>query len=255
MDKYIIRRNNKGIVWFTINRPEKRNAIDYEVMDGLSETISEVKNNQSDKVFVITGIGEKAFCSGGDLAAFQNLMTKEDAYKMLSKMGEILYSLATLEKPTVALLNGLAIGGGCELATACDYRLAFRESRFGFVQGRLGITTGWGGATLLLERVSTDKALQMLLTGNIYTAVEGKDLGYINHILSKDLPNNECEEYISKQIIHNTKVIEAYKKVVNRKWVATQLKQRMFREIEECSVLWASDEHHQAVSSFMNKNN
>jgi len=253
MSKYIVKRDEEGIVWFTINRPEKWNAIDYEVMDGLKKTITEVEENDEDKVLVITGAGQKAFCSGGDLSVFQNLKTEEEAYQMLSKMGRILYSLATLTKPTIALLNGLAIGGGCELATACDYRLASSGSRFGFVQGKQGITTGWGGATLLLERVSIDKAYHLLLTGEIFSSEAGKELGFIQHTLSVDNSIMECKEFISKEFLHNTKVVNAYKKVVNRKWSATRLKERITEEIKECTTLWVTEEHLEAVRKIMQK--
>lgn len=253
MSKYVVIRDEKGIVWFTINRPEKWNAIDYDVMDGLAKTIHEVERNDSDKVLVITGAGQKAFCSGGDLSVFQHLKTEEEAFQMLSKMGLILYSLATLSKPTIALVNGLAIGGGCELATACDYRLASRESRFGFVHGNQGITTGWGGATLLLERISIDKAYHLLWTGNIHTAEEGKELGFIQHVLSEGNFIKACEEFISKEILHTSKVIKSYKKVVNRKWIQTDLKERIMEEIKECSALWVSDEHFDAVRKIMQK--
>ncbi|MFD1777784.1 enoyl-CoA hydratase/isomerase family protein [Fredinandcohnia salidurans] len=253
MSKYIVKRDEEGIVWFTINRPEKWNAIDYEVMDGLKKTITEVEENDDDKVLVITGTGQKAFCSGGDLSVFQNLNTEQEAYQMLSKMGMILYSLATLTKPTIALLNGLAIGGGCELATACDYRLASRGSRFGFVQGKQGITTGWGGATILLERVSIDKAYHLLLTGEIFSSEDGKELGFIQHILSEDNSIMECKEFISKEFLHNTKVVNAYKKVVNRKWSATRMKERITEEIKECTTLWVTEEHLEAVRKIMQK--
>ncbi|MFS0823721.1 enoyl-CoA hydratase/isomerase family protein [Bacillus sp. 1P02SD] len=253
MSKYIVNRDAQGVVWFTINRPEKWNAIDYDVMDGLLQTITEVEESKDDRIFVITGAGHKAFCSGGDLSVFQNLQTVEKSYRMLSKMGMILYKLATLSKPTIALLNGLAIGGGCELATACDYRLASRQSRFGFVQGKQGITTGWGGATLLLERVSIDKAYHLLMTGEVISAEDGKELGFIQHVLSGDNVMKDCEEYISKEFLHTTKVVKAYKKVVIRKWLATGLKERMLKEIEECSALWVTDEHFEAVRKIMRK--
>ncbi|WP_317616330.1 enoyl-CoA hydratase/isomerase family protein [Bacillus sp. HNG] len=253
MTKYIVNRDTQGIVWFTINRPEKWNAIDYDVMDGLLQTITEVEKNEDDRVFVITGAGQKAFCSGGDLSVFQNLQTVEDAYQMLSKMGMILYKLATLSKPTIALLNGLAIGGGCELATACDYRLASRGSRFGFVQGKQGITTGWGGASLLLERISFDKAYHLLMTGDINSAEVGIELGFIQHVLSDDDLKRDCEEIIANEFLHTTKVVKAYKKVVIRKWLATGLKERMLEEIEECSALWVTDEHLEAVRKIMRK--
>ncbi|WP_010282700.1 enoyl-CoA hydratase/isomerase family protein [Bacillus timonensis] len=253
MSKYIVKRDKDGIVWFTINRPEKWNAIDYDIMDGIEKTLNEVEENDDDKVLVITGTGSKAFCSGGDLSVFQNLQTEEEAYKMLMKMGMILHTLATLSKPTIALLNGLAIGGGCELATACDYRLASDESRFGFVQGKQGITTGWGGATMLLERMMIDKAYHLLLTGEIISAKEGKALGFIQQVFPEDNSIKSCKDFIAKEIVHSNKVVKAYKKVVNRKWAATGLRERMIEEIKECSALWVSNEHLVAVRKIMQK--
>ncbi|MEH7382412.1 enoyl-CoA hydratase/isomerase family protein [Bacillus sp. JJ1533] len=253
MAKYIVKRDLQGIVWFTINRPEKWNAIDFDVMDGLLQTIAEVEGNEDARALVITGSGHKAFCSGGDLSVFQNLQTVEEAYQMLSKMGMILYKLATLLKPTIALLNGLAIGGGCELATACDYRLASQRTRFGFVQGKQGITTGWGGATLLLERIPIDKAYHLLLSGEILSAEVGKELGFIQHVLSEDNVIKDCKKFIANEFLITTKVVKSYKKVVNRKWIATGMKERMLQEIEECSALWVMDEHLEAVQKIMQK--
>lgn len=253
MSKYIVKRDEDGIVWFTINRPEKWNAIDYDVMDGLEKTITELEENDDDKVLVIMGAGQKAFCSGGDLSVFQHLKTEEEAYQMLNKMGMILYSLATLSKPTISLMNGLAIGGGCELATACDYRLASHASRFGFVQGKQGITTGWGGATILLERLPIDKAYHLLLKAEIFSADEGKELDFIQHVLSVDNSIKECKEFISKELLHNTKVVKAYKKVVNRKWSAIGLKERITEEIKECATLWVTEDHIDAVRKIMQK--
>ncbi|MEH7222449.1 enoyl-CoA hydratase/isomerase family protein [Bacillus sp. JJ1566] len=253
MSKYIVTRDEQGIVWFTINRPEKWNAIDYDVMDGLLQTITEVEEKEDNRVLVITGAGQKSFCSGGDLSVFQKLQTVEEAYQMLSKMGMILYKLVTLSKPTIALLNGLAIGGGCELAAACDYRLASHGSRFGFVQGKQGITTGWGGATILLERVPIDKAYHLLMTGEITSADDGKALGFIQHVLSEENAIKDCKEFIANEFLISTKVVKAYKKVVNRKWCATGLKERMLEEIKECSALWVTDEHLEAVQKIMRK--
>ncbi|WP_458414000.1 enoyl-CoA hydratase/isomerase family protein [Schinkia sp. CFF1] len=251
MGKVLIERNENGVVWLTINRPEKRNAIDFDVMDGFKEIIEEVANNKKDKVLVITGAGSRAFCSGGDLSVFHNLRTKEEAYTMLSKMGEILYSLVTLPKPTIALLNGAAIGGGCEIASACDFRLASEKSTFGFVQGKLAITTGWGGASMLLEKLAHDKAMTMLLTADRFTAKEGVDLGFIQTLFAEENLRDQCEAWLRAYVEQSTGVLEAYKKTAIRKWEQTNLRDRIFAEIEQCAVLWASDEHHEAVQSFL----
>ena len=136
---YLI-HNEDGIMTFTINREEKRNAINYAVMDGLKEVITYIKNHDDVRFLVVTGAGEKSFCSGGDLSEFHSLETEEEAFGMLNKMGQILYDLATLPVPTIALINGTAVGGGCEIATACDFRLIASHAKAGFIQGSLAIT-------------------------------------------------------------------------------------------------------------------
>lgn len=252
MDKYFVTRE-KGIVWFQINRPEKRNAIDYDVMDGLLETIESMENSLTDKLLVISGTGDKSFCSGGDLSVFGDLISVEQSYQMLSKMGAILYRLLTLSKPSVALVNGIAIGGGCELATACDFRLATTNSKVGFVQGKLGITTGWGAGSILFEKIGYEKALGMLLSTDIYNAEEALQLGFIHKIISLENKKVEIESYFSSILQQNTNVIQSYKKILIRKWDSLHIKERMFEEIQQCSKLWATEEHHEAVRAFLNK--
>lgn len=100
---------NEGVLTFTINREEKRNAINNEVMDGLKEVITYVKEHDDVRFLVVTGAGDRSFCSGGDLAEFHSLHTEDEAFGMLSKMGNILYELATLPVPTIALINGTAV--------------------------------------------------------------------------------------------------------------------------------------------------
>src|SRR4051812_19543202 len=114
MDYIVELDEQSGILLFTIKREEKRNAVNYAVMDGLKAAVERAKKDDV-RVLAITGEGEQAFCSGGDLSIFHALHTEREAYNMLAKMGDVLYKLATLPKPTVALLNGPAVGGGCEI--------------------------------------------------------------------------------------------------------------------------------------------
>jgi enoyl-CoA hydratase len=249
----LLEQDKDGIVWFTINRQEKRNAINYEVMDYLQETIEMVEQNDDVKVLVITGAGEKAFCSGGDLSSFHRLQTKEEAYSMLGKMGNILYSLLTVSKPTVALINGTVIGGGCELATACDFRYAKRGSKVGFVQGKLAITTGWGGSTMLFEKISYDCALHILLEAEPVSAEKMHEYGWIHSLLPEEGLKEECRKLLSPYLSKSVQVLRAYKTAAVAKWKNEAFRARFFAEIERCSVLWESPEHDEAVRAFLNK--
>lgn len=245
--------NDNGICTFTIDREEKRNAVNDEVMDGLKEVITYIKENESVRFLVITGAGEKAFCSGGDLSEFHSLKTESEAFGMLSKMGEILYDLATLRVPTIALINGAAVGGGCEIATACDFRLVASHAKCGFIQGTLSITTGWGGGTYLFERgLRHDRALKMLVDAKTYDANLLYEIGWAMRVFegSKEIALGEFIQEMRK--IHPS-VHHAYKEIELRKWKERNMYERVMEEIHLCAKLWESDAHNEAVNRFLNK--
>jgi len=253
MKKAIFKIDSDGYAWFIINRPEKRNAIDYDIMNDLKEALQIVGGNDHCRAFIITGKDEKAFCSGGDLTLFHSLHTKEEAYPMLAKMGDILYSLLTLPMLTVALINGIAIGGGCEIASACDFRLAKLDSKMGFIQGKLAITTGWGGATILFEKLPYQVALQMLMSADLYSSTQALQLGFVHSLLKNENLEEQCREFVKTISVHHLNVLKAYKCALVNKWVRSGIKERMFTEIEQCSILWESAEHHHVVAEFLKR--
>jgi enoyl-CoA hydratase len=247
----LVEKNERGYMKVVLNRPEKRNAVNYQLMEELEAAIDQAAHDESVKVFAVTGMGDRAFCSGGDLLEFHSLHTEDEAYGMLSKMGAILYKLNVLEKPTIAILNGNAVGGGCELASAFDFRLAKSGIKLGFVQASLGITTGWGGASLLLEKIPSQAAMQLLLNGTLYTAEQAQQLGFIDKMIDGDL--GEWESFIEDMLTRELGVLRAYKQFLISKWEAANLKRRMEKEIRECAKLWETEAHHQAVVNFFNK--
>lgn len=239
-------------LWFTINRPEKRNAVNYDVMEGLDEFLR-LGQSLDIKALVITGAGDAAFCSGGDLSVFHQLKTEEEAYLMLSKMASILYKLLVFPKPTIALLNGSAVGGGCELATACDFRFARKGIKAGFIQGKLAITTGWGGGSMLIEKIGQYEALKMLLTANLYNSEELSELGYIHKLYDGIMDIKAGHMFLEEILKLESNVLSSYKKMLIARWEATNLKQRIYDEVRNCAILWQSEAHHKQVDSFLNK--
>ncbi|WP_342430497.1 enoyl-CoA hydratase/isomerase family protein [Neobacillus sp. FSL H8-0543] len=248
---YTIERQEKGYLLFTITRNEKRNAINYDVMAGLIHAIDRAKEPDI-KALVITGVGDRAFCSGGDLSVFHALRTKEEAYTMLSKMAGILYSLLTLPKPTIALINGTVIGGGCELIAACDFRLAREGIKAGFVQGKQAITTGWGGGTIVTEKLPSIHSMKLLMEAEIQTAEFLKEIGYIDKLYKED-SLIACERFLEKLLSVDLSVLESYKMMLIRKWEEGNLRERIEKEVRNCSVLWESEAHHEHVQKFNDK--
>lgn len=238
-----------GIMTFTIDRPEIRNAINDEVMQGLEELVDRA-TSELPRLVIITATGDRAFCSGGDLSVFHALETEEEAYPMLKRMGDVLYGIKTLPVPVAALVNGAAVGGGCEIATACDYRLVRSHVKAGFIQGTLAITSGWGGGTYLFEALQHDHALKMLSEARLYSADELLANGWATAIIQGE---GDIENFLESFRNVLPEVHRAYKEMAVRKWQATNLKERVEAEIRHCSRLWASDAHHAAVAHFLKK--
>ncbi|WP_054751624.1 enoyl-CoA hydratase/isomerase family protein [Piscibacillus salipiscarius] len=195
----------------TLNRPHKLNSISKNTIKELDNHLTEVTNRHDLKFLIITGNGEKAFCSGGDLNDFHGEMSEQEAYKTLKPMQEIIYKLATLHIPTIAWLNGLARGGGLELASACDFRFATPNADFGFIQGKLGIATGWGGGTLLYERINSNHAFQWMIESDIKTTSELLTIGFFQKEIN-DLTISENHEALKPYIDRSVEQMRHWKK-------------------------------------------
>lgn len=241
----------EGIATFTIDRPETRNAINSAVMNGLETFLDQVEKDPAISYVVITGTGDRAFCSGGDLTEFHAFRTAEEAFPMLSRMSGLLYRVATLPMPVIALVNGMAIGGGCEIAMACDYRVVSSKAKAGFVQGTLGITTGWGGATLYFEKDGKhDRVLRLLSEAKVHTAQEMLELEWATEIY-EGTAEMGLAKFLTKMAPIHPSVHRAYKTAAIRKWTADFMHDRMLEESRQCSILWEGEAHHEAVERFL----
>jgi enoyl-CoA hydratase len=241
----------ENIATFMIDRLEMRNAVNTEVVDGLESFLDEVENDLDISFVVITGAGDRAFCSGGDLVEYQDLQTADDAFPMLSRMAGLLHRVATLPMPVIALVNGTAVGGGSELATACDYRIVSEKAKAGFIQGTLAITTGWGGATLLFEKFGKhDQVFRLLSEAEVHSAEEMLEIGWATEIYSGTAEEG-LAQFLEKMMKIHPAVHRAYKTIAIRKWTADFIKDRMLGEAQNCSILWEGEAHHEAVKRFL----
>ncbi len=185
MMKYILLdlNSDKDIAIIKINRPEVLNALNKEVMSELSTAIDIVGADEKIKVLIITGTGERSFCAGADIRYVVNIDPIE-AERYATFIHTLLNKIENLEKPVIAAINGYALGGGCELALACDIRIASSNAKIGQTEATIGIPPGWGGTQRLLRIVGPAKTKELIYTGKMITAEEAERIGLVNKLVS-----------------------------------------------------------------------
>ena len=170
-----------GICTVKINRPDKLNAMNMDVAKELIKTFETLGTDDSVKVIILTGEGDKAFSAGADIEYMSKISPDESVE--YAKLGQLVTSTVELVKqPTIAAVNGFALGGGCELAMSCDIRIASDTARLGQPEVTIGIPPGWGGTQRLMRIVGIAKAKELVYTGRLVKADEAKEIGLVNHV-------------------------------------------------------------------------
>ena len=173
--------NVDGIAQLTINRPDKLNALNIQTIAEIKEAFQEIYDNPEIKAVIVSGEGEKAFVAGADISEIADLTTM-NARKFAENGQEVFASIENCNKPVIALVNGFALGGGCELAMACHMRVATANARFGQPEVNLGLIPGYGGTQRLTQLIGKAKSFELSMTGDMIKAEEAKSLGLINYV-------------------------------------------------------------------------
>lgn len=183
MKNVVIDLQFNDVVIIKINRPEVLNALDKDVIAELSEAIDVASNNESIKVVIITGTGERSFSAGGDIRYVIDIDPIE-AENYATYVHNFLNKIENLEKPVIAAINGYALGGGCQLALACDIRIASSNAKIGQTEVKMGIPPGWGGTQRLARIVGIAKSKELIYTGKMITAYEAEEIGLVNRVVN-----------------------------------------------------------------------
>jgi enoyl-CoA hydratase/carnithine racemase len=234
-----------------LNRPEKNNAVSQEMTKELMDVLEKAKQD-SLKFLVITGKGNM-FSAGGDLFDLHGDLTTEEAFSLLYPMKEVLFELANFPVPTIGLLNGNALGGGCELATACDIRIAKASTKFGFVQTKLGILPGWGGGALLYEKVNPSFAMNWLMEASILEADHLMQHGWLHKIMPMEAWGDKSNDFLKPYISKSYEQMKMLKLQYKKKISSLSLSSLMSEEVRNCASLWETPEHKAALNQFLNR--
>lgn len=241
---------HNDIAILTVNRPEVRNALNWEAMEAFAAMVERAHTLPNLLALIVTGAG-KAFISGGDLIELHNYGSEAEALKMISLMGDALNRLEALPCITIAAIEGPARGGGCEVALACDWRVAAEDSDLGFVQIRLGLMTGWGGAARLARIVGYARALDLLTLGRVLTASEANHMGIVTHMAPPDEALKTAIDIADALAQYDPNAIRAYKKALQASRISAS--EANATERAEFPKLWTSEAHAAAVKNFLGK--
>ncbi|MCC7079872.1 MAG: enoyl-CoA hydratase/isomerase family protein [Burkholderiales bacterium] len=174
-----------GVYCLTVNRPKALNALNADTLDEIAAAIAQVRCDQAARALLVTGAGEKAFVAGADIAQMQSF-GPADAQAFSERGHRALRALEMLPLPVIALVNGYALGGGCELALACDWIIASERAMFGQPEVNLGVVAGFGGTQRLPRLIGRARALELLVTGRIVKADEALRIGLVNQLVAPE---------------------------------------------------------------------
>lgn len=248
--KNIIVEIKEKVGMVKMNRPNVLNALNIETLQELSKAISHLSESDDVRVIIITGEG-KAFVAGADIAEMKD-MSPDEAIQF-SKSGQKVFDLiARTEKPVIAAVNGFALGGGCELALACDIRIASDKAKLGQPEVDLGVIPGFAGTQRLSRLVGVAKAKEMIFTGDMVDAQTAHSIGLVNQVVPADQLMNVCMELANKIASKGPTAVKMAKRVINQ-GIEAHLEEGSAYETRDFAECFATGEAKEGMSAFLEK--
>jgi enoyl-CoA hydratase len=240
-----------GIAYITFNRPEKLNALNRKTMEELEAILSDARADAAVRVLILTGAGEKAFIAGADINELA-VQTPVNG-KEFSLWGQsVLHKLETMGKPSIAAINGFALGGGCELALACSMRFASRNARLGQPEVKLGIIPGYGGSQRLARLCGKGVAHELCLTGEMISAEEAARIGLVNRVVEPGELLATCEG-VAKKIIEKAPLAVQYAMEAIERGVEMPQEEGLFLEATLFGLCAATEDMREGTKAFLEK--
>jgi enoyl-CoA hydratase len=249
----IMLKKENQIAIITVNRPEVRNALDTKTRQEIIAAVEDVAKDENVRVVIFTGAGDKAFVSGADIKVFKELTAPtilEFSYT-LGGMG-MYRKIEQLDKPTIAAINGFALGGGCEMALVCDIRIASENAKFGQPEINIGIMPGAGGTQRLPRLIGIGKAKELCYTGDIIDAQEALRIGLVDRVVPPDKLQAAAMELAKKIASKSPLIIKYIKRAIDRS-MRTDLDSGLAFEAQSLSTCFGTEDKNEGVNAFLEK--
>ena len=243
-----VSRSN-GVAVVTVNRPEVRNALNRQVLSDLGAVLADLRNDDAVGAVVFTGAGEKAFVAGADINQVRGYTM---ATGLAGAMERAFDEVEAFEKPTIAAVNGFALGGGCELAMACDIRIASSSARFALPETNLSVLPGAGGTQRLARLVGVGRAIEMILTGRLVSALEAERYGLVTSVV-EPLELLDQARATAASILAKGPVAVRLAKLVIRAGMDTDLRTGQVIERLAQTILYSTDDKVEGTLAFLEK--
>ncbi|MCB9421773.1 MAG: enoyl-CoA hydratase/isomerase family protein [Ardenticatenaceae bacterium] len=252
MSSEIIYKFENNIATIRVNRPEARNALNWAAQEAFAAAVTAVSQTPAIRALIITGTGQQAFVAGGDLKELSQNPDRAAGERLNRIMSQALAQMAKLPMPVIAAINGDAFGGGCEIITACDLRMAAAHAQFSFAQVKVGLTTGWGGTKRLVHLIGQSRAMDLLLTARTFDAKEAYRLGFVHRLVP---PNDDVHAAARSWATQLTQLpydaLAATKALILNSYNHSLHEENSEREA--FLKLWAQPDHLEALAAFNEK--
>ncbi len=249
--QYIQVEKKENIAIVRINRPEKLNAMNIDVIKEMGNIMDQLDKDDDVKVVIVTGTGEKAFSAGADIEYMSKISPLEgEQYAMTGHA--TLNKIENLSKPVIAAVNGYALGGGCELSLACDLRIASKNAAMGQPEVTIGICPGWGGTQRLMRVVGIARAKDLIYTGRRISADEAFQMGLVNKVVELPQLMDECMN-IAKTIAKNSFIAVRVSKTLLNRGIDSDINTGLKLEIFGWSLCFTHPDREQRMTAFVQK--
>ena len=251
MSKTVLLEVKNGIGYITINRPEALNALSSQVLADLNEVLDQVEKSEEIRVIIVTGAGEKAFVAGADIKEM-DLMSPIQAFEYMTFANDTFTRLSDLRQPTIAVINGYALGGGMELALSTDIRIGFEKTVVGFPEVGLGIIPGFAGTQRMSRLIGTSRAKELIFTARTVKGQEAYDLGILNKLVPAEELLSSAEE-LAAAIMKNAPLAVEKAKHVIQVGAELPLKNAIRLETEAEALLFSTEDKLEGMRAFVEK--